>query len=161
MRKIKAQPLTAEAFSKFGSFTNLLEPTGYAVGGGFYNDRVLFPTSGRLPVGFSSLVAKKADKMIVSSAEYHNYTGEAMLPLDDDCVMHFAPASNEPVPELTEAFIVPKGTMVKINTGVWHLGPMPINADVAHILIALPQRVYFNDCYPVNYDEKDQIEIEL
>lgn len=34
------------------------------------------------------------------------------MALDDDVVLHVAPPSKEPVPELTEAFLIPKGTMV-------------------------------------------------
>ena len=49
-------------------------------------------------------------------------TWEGIVALDDDMIIHVAPASaGAPVPELTRAFIVPKGTMVKINTAIWHL----------------------------------------
>ena len=51
---------------------------------------------------------EKPEKIIVDAAEFHNYTGEVLLPLDDDVVIHVAPPTKEPVPELTEAFIVPK-----------------------------------------------------
>ena len=68
MRTIKAQKLTAEAFSKYGEFYNLVEPEGNALGA-FYNDKVALPVSGRVPVTFSSLVTEKADKMIINSAE--------------------------------------------------------------------------------------------
>lgn len=160
MRKIKAQKLTTETFSRYGAFYNLVEPDGNALGA-FYNDKVALPVSGNVPVTFSSLVTEKADKMIVNSAEYHNYTGEGILPLDGDVVIHVAPATKEPVPELTEAFIVPKGTVVKLNTGVWHLAPMPIETDVVHVLIVLPERVYANDCYVVDYPEEAWMEIVL
>lgn len=160
MRTIKAQKLTAEAFSKYGAFYNLVEPAGNALGS-FFNDKVALPVSGNVPVTFSSLVTEKADKMIINSAEYHNYTGEGILPLDGDVVIHVAPPTKDPVPELTEAFVVPKGTVVKLNTGVWHLGPMPVEEDVVHVLIVLPERVYANDCYVVDYPEEDWIEIEL
>ena len=99
--------------------------------------------------------------MIVSKAEYHNTTQEGILCLDDDVVIHVAPAGKEPVPELTEAFVVPKGTLVRLHTGTWHLSAMPINKDVAHVLIVLPERIYFNDCIVVDYPEEDWVEIEL
>lgn len=160
MRTIKAQMLTAEAFSQYGMFYNLTEPTGNCLGA-FYNDKVALPVSGEVPVTFSSLVTEKADRMIVDSAEYHNYTGEGILPLNGDVVIHVAPATKEPVPDKTEAFIVPKGTVVKLNTGVWHLAPMPVKEDVVHVLIVLPERVYANDCYVVDYPEEDWMEIVL
>ena len=160
MRQIKAQKLTHEAFSKYGTFYDLVNPTGYSLGE-FFHDRLLYPVSGDVPVAFSSLEMNKPEKLIVNAAEFHNYTGEILLPLDDDVAIHVAPPSKEAVPELTEAFVVPKGTVVKLNTGVWHLAPLPLNNKKAHILIVLPERVYANDCTVVDYSEEDQMEIIL
>jgi len=160
MRQIKAQPITKENFSKYGCFSSISEPCGNHLGD-FYHDAVLFPVSGDMPIAFSALVARKPEKMVVKSAEYHNTTGEGILPLDDDIVIHVAPPSNRPVPELTEAFIIPKGTIVRLNVGVWHLAPFPVHKEEAHILIVLPERTYFNDCTVVDYEEKDHIEIQL
>ena len=160
MRTLKAKPITAENFAAYGSFTNILEPAGSSLGH-FYNDKVLLPVSGSMPIAFSPLVMDKPEKMIVSEVEYHDTTGEGILPLDDDVVMHVAPPSKDPVPELTEAFIVPKGTIVKINTGVWHMGVLPVNKDQVHVLIVLPERIYKNDCTVVSYAEEDQIELVL
>jgi ureidoglycolate lyase len=112
-------------------------------------------------MAFSTLLAKKAEKIVVSVVEYHNTTGEVILPVDGDVVIHVAPASKQPVPEKTEAFIVPKGTLVKLNTGVWHKAPTAINNDIVHLMIALPERTYVNDCTVIEYKEEDQIEIEL
>ena len=79
--------------------------------------------------------------------------------MDDDAVINVAPPSKKPVPELTEAFIVPKGTIVKLNVGVWHLAPIPVNNEIMHVMIVLPERVYANDCTVVQYELDDQIEI--
>ncbi len=160
MKTIKAKPITVENFAPYGSFTSIVEPSGNALGN-FYNDKVLLPVSGSMPVAFSPLVMDKPDKMIISEVEYHNTTGEGILPVDDDVVMHVAPPGKEPVPELTEAFIVPKGTVVKINTGVWHMGVLPLNREQVHVLIVLPERIYMNDCTVVTYQEEDQMEIVL
>ena len=81
--------------------------------------------------------------------------------MDDDVVLHVAPASKDPVPQLTEAFLVPKGTAVCLNAGVWHLAALPVNMDEAHVLIVLPERTYNNDCVVVEYPEQDWVEIEL
>lgn len=160
MRTIKAKPIKVENFAEYGSFTSVLEPTGSSLGS-FYNDKVLLPVSGTMPIAFSPLVVEKPEKMIVTEAEYHNTTGEGILALDDDIVLHVAPPSKEPVPELTEAFVVPKGTIVKIKTGVWHLSAIPVHQDIAHVLIVLPERIYMNDCIVVQYPEEEQIEIVL
>lgn len=160
MRTIKAKPITAEDFAAYGSFANTLDPAGSSIGN-FYNDKVLLPVSGAMPVAFSALIVEKPEKMIVTEAEYHNTTGEAVMALDDDVVLHVAPPSKEPVPELTEAFLIPKGTMVQIKAGVWHLAALPIHKEKAHVLIVLPERIYMNDCTVVQYSEEQQFEIIL
>lgn len=160
MKTIQAKPITVEAFAKYGAFASVLTPEGVDLGG-FYRDQVLMPTSGRMPVAFSPLVVPKPAKMVVSAAEYHNYTPEIVLPMDDDAVIHVAPASKDPVPEMTEAFLVPKGTVVRLNTGVWHLAALPVHSDALHVLIVLPERTYLNDCTVVQYDKKEQMEIQI
>ena len=117
--------------------------------------------SGNLPIAFSPLVSRKPEKMIITTVEYHNTTCEGVMPLDDDAILHVAPASKDPVPELTEAFYVPKGTFVKLNVGVWHLAAMPINLETAHVMITLPERIYKSDCVVVEYKEEDYVKIEL
>ena len=140
MRKIKAKPITAESFKGYGSFTDLLNPEGYSLGD-FYQDRLLMHFAGDMQAAFSPLLIRKPEKMIVNQAEFHNSTQEGILCLDDDVVVHVAPAGKDPVPELTEAFLVPKGTMVCLNTGVWHLSAIPVNKELAHVLIVLPERI--------------------
>ena len=117
MRKIKAKPITVENFRPYGSLTDLMNPTGYSLGD-FYQDRLLMHASGQMQMAFSPLLIRKPEKMIVDTAEFHNSTQEGVLCLDDDVIVHVAPAGKDPVPELTEAFFVPKGTMVLLNTGV-------------------------------------------
>ena len=160
MRKIKAKPITAESFKGYGSFTDLLNPEGYSLGD-FYQDRLLMHFAGDMQAAFSPLLILKPEKMIVNQAEFHNSTQEGILCLDDDVVVHVAPAGKDPVPELTEAFLVPKGTMVCLNTGVWHLSAIPVNKELAHVLIVLPERIYNNDCTVVDYPEDQWVEIEL
>ena len=160
MKTIKAKPITVENFSYYGQFTNLLEPQGYSLGD-FFHDRVRMNMAGNMNLAFSPLVVHKSEPRIVSQAEYHNTTQEGILCLDDDVILHVAPPSKEPVPELTEAFIVPKGTLVCLNLGVWHLSAMPINLDTAHVLIVLPERIYLNDCIVVDYPEERQVRIEV
>ncbi|MHC1770281.1 MAG: ureidoglycolate lyase [Flexilinea sp.] len=160
MRTIKAKKLSKEDFAKFGDYFDFLNPTGLNLGG-FYPDRVLLPVSGNMPVGFSPLIMERPAEYVVKAAEYHNTTQEGILSIDSDIIVHVAPASNKPVPELTEAFIVPKGTFVALHTGVWHMGPFPVDHEKAHILIALPERIYMNDCFVVEYSQEETIKIEL
>lgn len=160
MTKIKAKPITAENFKAYGSFTDLMNPEGFSLGD-FYQDRLLMHSSGQMQMAFSPLLVHKPEKMIVDTAEFHNTTQEVSLCLDDDVILHVAPAGKEAVPECTEAFIVPQGTMVCLNTGVWHFSAIPVNKETAHMLIVLPERIYNNDCVVVNYPEDQWVEIEL
>lgn len=160
MYKIKVKELTKEDFAEYGQFYDFVNPQGHTLGT-FYHDHVLMPVSGNFPIGFSSMVVEKPAKMIVTQSEYHNTTAEALIPLDDDIVIYVAPPSQEPVPEQTEAFLVPKGTMVLMNLGVWHCSPFAVNKKEAHVLVALPERIYKNDCTIIPYEQNQQIEIEL
>jgi len=164
MRTIKAVPITHDNFRPYGSFASMLEPSGHCFPGDntFYPDQVALNVQGGRPVTFSPLTVKKPERMIVTEAEYHNTTGEGVFVLDDDAVIHVAPPSNhEIVPEQTEAFIVPRGTLVKLNTGVWHLAALPVHNDLLHVMIILPECTYANDCTVCQYSEDRQVEIVL
>ena len=80
-----------------------------ATAGRFYQDRLRMHSSGSMQMTFSPLLIHKPEKMIVSAAEYHNYTQEGVLCLDDDVIVHVAPAGKEPVPELNRSFSCAKG----------------------------------------------------
>lgn len=160
MRIVKAKQLSKDEFEKYGSYTDVTSPHGYGLGG-FYPDRVGFPVSGEMPLGISALKSERIEPMRVTKAEYHNKTSEGICCLNDDVVIHVAPASDVPVPELTEAFYVPKGTFVRLNPGVWHMAALPVHEAEAQVMILLPERTYVNDCIVVEYKEEDWIEIQL
>ena len=162
MREIKATRITAADFAPYGTFCSMTEPEGYALQGeihSFYPDRIFGSCVGSL--GFSPIAVKKDDR-VIKAAEYHTTTWEGIVALDDDMLIHVAPASGgTPVPELAKAFIVPKGTMVKLNAAIWHLCPMPVHNDVLHAMIILPECTYANDCTVVGFEEKDWFRIVL
>ena len=160
LKTIKAVPITQQAFAPFGDFASVTEPDGYHLGG-FYNDQVVMPISEGRALGLSPLIQQKPERMLVTKAEFHDTTGEGMVMMDDDMVLHVAPAGNCPVPELTQAFLVPQGTVVFLKIGVWHCGAFPVHKQQAHLLILLPERIYRTDCTVVEYDPADQIEIVL
>lgn len=162
MLTISAKPITAEAFRPYGSFSSMLSPSGNCFPGDatFYPDQVEISTGKNIT--FSPLTVKKPERMIISQAEYHDSTAEGIFVIDDDAVIHVAPPSNRCiVPEKTEAFIIPKGTLVKLNTGVWHLAPLPVNNELLHVMIILPERIYANDCKVCKYPPEKQVEILL
>ena len=84
------------------------------------------------------------------------------MPLNDDAVLHVAPKSGgDVVTELTEAFIVPKGTMVKLDAAVWHLEAMTVNVEELQSLIVLPEGTYMNDCTKVALNDEQKFEIVI
>lgn len=163
MKKIKAQPITHEAFAPFGSFYSMEQPDGFALQGAihqFYPDRMVADSNHR--VGYSPLVVQKPEKMIITQQEYHTTTWEMILPLNDDMILHCAPASGGvPATDYAKAFIVPKNTLVKLNAAIWHLAPLPVNEESLTAMIILPECTYANDCTVVDLKEDEQFEIVL
>ncbi len=161
MKTIKAQPLTHEDFAPFGQFYQMDKPEGYALCGEihkFFPDRLVANSSHA--VGFSPIVVKKPERMIITQQEYHTTTWEMIMPLDDDMILHCAPASaGAVVTDYAKAFIVPKNTLVKLNAAIWHLAPLPANRDSLTAMIILPECTYANDCTVVDIPEDEQFEI--
>ncbi|MBR2916581.1 MAG: DUF4867 family protein [Clostridia bacterium] len=161
MKKIKIMPLTHEEFAPFGQFYQMEEPKGYALCGEihkFFPDRITAESSHR--IGFSPIVVKKPEKMIITQQEYHTTTWEMILPLDDDMILHCAPASaGAVVTDYAKAFLVPKHTLVKMNAAIWHLAPLPANKEQLTAMIILPECTYANDCTVVDLKPEEQFEI--
>lgn len=161
MKTVKVEKLTRESFAPFGTFYTMSSPDGYALCGelhSFYPDRVTADSNHR--IGFSPITVKKPERMIITQQEYHTTTWEMILPLDDDMILHVAPASaGKVVTELAKAFLVPKNTLVKINAAIWHLAPLPAYNDKLTAMIILPECTYANDCTVVDLAEDEQFEI--
>ena len=161
MKTIKAQPITHENFAPFGQFYNYATPEGYALCGElhqFFPDRLVADANTR--VGYSPIIVKKPERMIITQQEYHTTTEELMLPLDDDIIVHVAPASGGAVvTDHAKAFLVPKNTLVKLKAAVWHLAPLPATKDQVTVMIILPECTYANDCPVVDLSPDEQFEI--
>ena len=161
MRQIKVEPITNEAFAPFGQFYTMDKPQGYALCGElhqFFPDRVNADSNHR--VGYSPILVKKPEKMIITQQEYHTTTWEMILPMNDDMILHVAPASaGTPCTQHGKAFLVPKHTLVKMNAAIWHLAPLPANADQLAAMIILPECTYANDCTVVDLPADQQFEI--
>ena len=162
MKTIKVQPLTKEAFAPYGEYYAMTEPTGHALCGEihqFFPDRVTAYQGHQ--VAFSPIKVKKPAEMKVTQIEYHTTTGEAIMPLTDDMILHVAqPSAGTPITDQTKAFLVPKHTLIKMNACIWHFAPLPANADELIALIVLPECTYINDCTVVDLKEDEQFVIE-
>ena len=163
MRQIKAAPVTHETIAPYGAMVNMVDPQGFSLDGAlhrFFPDRVMVYSEDDF--AFSPLEVKKPEKMIIDAMEMHELADEIILPLDDDVVIHVAPTTPEK-PDTFEAvaFLVPQGTLVKLNRGVWHLAPLPVSKPAVHVMIGLPQRTYALDCEVVPLPESERFEILL
>ena len=93
MREVKAVTITKEEFAPYGTFYDMTHPDGYPLQGEihkFYPDRISGTAMGSM--AFSPIEVKKDDR-IVKCAEYHTTTWEGIVALDDDMIIHVAPAS--------------------------------------------------------------------
>lgn len=162
MKEIKAVPITRDGFCNFGMFYEMEKPESYPLSGEnyrFYPDRLTGIGTGN--IGFSPLFVKNNER-IIKTIEYHTYAWEGIIPLNDSMIIHVAPPSaGIPVINYTQAFIVPKGCMVKINAAVWHLAPLPLSVEELHAIIVLPECTYVNDCHTVNLKSDDWFQIVI
>lgn len=164
MRTIGYKKLTRDAFAPYGSFASILDPQGCKLGEPpveFYRDMVQQCLGNTSTVSFSACVVRAKKEWILENAEYHNNTCEAIICLDGDYLMHVAPACpvDEEPWENIEVFLVPKGTMVVTRPGVWHQAGFPYGCDAVHILCALPERTYANDCVFKVIPEEQRIRV--
>ncbi len=166
MKTITAKPLTHSAFQKYGSFQNLLDNGSLAqssvLSGGFFADVIPLDFGKGNPPTVSVCHVEKTPEMVVGFMEAHQYTCEGLLPLDGDVVIFVGAMSWEPPSSDTlEAFIVPKGTFVKLHPLVLHGTQYVIDGEEAHILCLLPQRTFYNDIIALPLEEAQQVKIQL
>jgi len=152
-----------ERFSIYGAYSDMLNPKGIKFGDEtfeFYRDMIKL-TLGNSNTASFSLCRIFQRPLVINASEYHNYTGEMIIPLDGDILMHVGPATaNGVVPvEDIEIFRIPKGVVVCVNPGVWHYAAFVYGCDSVNILVALPERTYMNDCFVVEIPKEKQIEI--
>jgi len=162
MRKEKIKELSLESFTKYGTYANLINPQAEKLGAEpieFFRDMARLDLGGRTIASFSTCRVCKRPP-VVDVTEFHNYTGEGVLPLDADILIHVGPATpTGQVPlDRIEIFRVPKGTFVALHPGVWHHAPFAHDANVANVLIVLPERTYAQDCQVTEIPENDRIE---
>ena len=164
MRTVQIEDLSIEAFLPFGFYAQHLNPGADKIGAPpveFFRDMVQQDLGQATRVSFSTCrVERRANKIQV--CEYHSHTGEAILPLDGDVLIHVGPASpgrDVPLDKL-RVFRVPRGTLVVLRPGVWHHAPFTVDGEPANVLIVLPERTYANDCVVVELSEADQLAIE-
>lgn len=162
MKTIKVKKLTLESFKKFGTFVDMLHPEGEKIGEApieFFRDMIQLKSIHSNSVSFSICRVTKREP-IIEVSEFHSYCSEGTLPLDGDIIVHVGPAvPGEEVPvDKIEAFLVPKGTFLSFEPGVWHHAAYARGCDSVNVLTVLPERTYANDCKVDELKEKIKIE---
>jgi ureidoglycolate lyase len=166
MKIVKVEELTTEKFLPFGFYANFINPEAEHLGQPpiqFFRDMVQQDFGGASIGSFSTCRVEKREYKI-DKTEYHTSTAESILPLDNDILCHVGPATANDVGvpfDKIRVFRIPKGTMIVIRPGVWHHAPFTVNDAPANVLIAIPVRVYANDCIVVELDESDCIKIDF
>lgn len=139
MRKVQVKKLSAEGFLPFGLYANMVDPEGERIGAvpiEFYRDVVQQDLGGAAVVSFSTCRVEARDP-VIDVTEYHTRTGEGIMPLDNDVLIHVAPATPPGVGvplDKVEVFRVPAGTMVCLRPGVWHHAPFTVNEAPANVV---------------------------
>ena len=166
MKTVKVEELSVEKFLPFGFYANLINPDAEKLGAPpieFFRDMVQQDLGGVSIPSFSTCRVEKRDP-VIDVSEYHSATGEGILPLDNDILIHVGPAGPKDcdVPlDKIKVFRVLRGTMIVLHPGVWHHAPFTVDEKPANVLIVLPERIYANDCTVVEIDKSDHIRIEL
>jgi ureidoglycolate lyase len=170
METITAKKLTPESFAKYGVYHNLLDDAANAAKSvlppdiGFYPDLVPLDFGRQNLPTISICQVKKTEKNIVAFLEAHRYTCEGLLPLDGDVVIFVGPPPFGDPPQFSvktlEAFIVPRGTFVKLNPLIVHGTQYAIDSGTVHIVCMLPGRTFANDML-ARMIEKDEEKAEI
>lgn len=162
VREIRVHKLDETAFRKYGAFQNLTrddEMDACTLVKGDFKPDLLWLNFGNttLPT-ISVCLIHKQEKMIVNFIEYHKYTCECLVALDDDVIIYVGtPERGEIKMDNIEAFYVPRYTAVKLNPCVLHGGQFPVHNDDAHMICMLPGRTFMNDMnYKIFRGEDEQ-----
>jgi ureidoglycolate lyase len=164
MKTVQIQELSIETFLPYGTYVQHIDPNTTKMGAPpveFYRDMVQLNLGGHSIASLSTCRVEKRD-LVIGFSEHHSSSGEAILPLDNDILIHVAPATSPrtgvPVDDI-QVFYVPKGTAVCLRPGTWHGAPFTANDEPANVLIVLPERAYANDFVAVRHEAEDQIQI--
>ena len=165
MRTVSVEELSVEGFLPFGYYSNMIDPQAVKIGAApveFFRDMLQLNLGSATIASFSTCrVERRAS--VIDVTECHSRTGEGILPLDNDILIHVAqatpPDSDLPLDEI-RVFRVPRGTMIVLRPGVWHHAPFTVNDDPANVLIVLPERAYANDCRVETLAEEDRIRVK-
>ena len=163
MRQIKIQPLSYDAFRKYGEYIDLLDDRALASASvfpqAFFADVLSLNFGGSLPPTVSVCQLRRTDCSIVHFLEYHRHTCEGILPLDTDVILFVGvPEMGKLSARFIEAFRVPKGTFVRLNPLIIHGSLFSIEEN-GHSLCLLSGRTFANDMEMKVLSEDEKLEL--
>lgn len=164
MKSLEMCELADMDFKVFGYFEKMIKPKTEKISAAenvdFYRDMISLQLGAGNAASFSICKVSRGEP-VVGLIEYHNHTEEAILPLDGDIAIAIGPATPPGVipADSLKVVHIPRGIMVVLNMGVWHSGPFVLKTDPVHILVALPERTYANDCVVETLKPDDGITI--
>ena len=164
--KIKVEKMNAEGFRWFGTYISLHEvftDEEYNSDWSFelYRSDNLTMSLGKTntTAGFSFGLLKKRP-LVVDSFQAHCHTEKTIL-MDKDCVLVVAPivVGNRVGEEKARAFLVPSGTLVKMNFYTWYCIPFLVEGDSCIYSQCEALRTYNADTS--YYKPSEKIELEM
>lgn len=87
MKTIKVEELSHETFFEYGSYSNMLQPSGYYLGdipARVYRDRVVANYDPTSVVAFGVNEVYPREKNLIEKTEHHFNTCEVIMPMDGD-----------------------------------------------------------------------------
>ena len=99
MKSLKVEELTNETFREYGSFSDMLHPTGTFLGGipaRFFRDRVVANYDPTSLVAFGVNEISPREKNLIEKTEHHFNTCEVLMPMDGDLYLAVGPARKAP-----------------------------------------------------------------
>ena len=99
MKTLKVEELTNETFREYGSFSDMLHPTGTFLGGipaRFFRDRVVANYDPTSLVAFGVNEISPREKNLIEKTEHHFNTCEVLMPMDGDLYLAVGPARKAP-----------------------------------------------------------------
>jgi ureidoglycolate lyase len=144
--RIKAEPITAQAFAPYGTFFNVYDMDKNHEGDfAYYPDLAAAYIGGGSLAGFALCGINKRE-MTANIVEMHENTEEVeFLVNGDNVVLAGARSGNAPDLATFRAFHVKPGTLIRFKRFVWHYVPYPVNNERTMVLTSLPPFTYTND----------------
>lgn len=140
MKRITASIVTAEAFAPFGRVVDLtgrvnsqVTETLGATWSDHYTDAPIVREVPSLGRTVSSVAGQPVELM-----ERHTEVEEAIVPSEADLVLTVAPPTLESQPSAKhiQSFVIPRGTVVVMNPGVWHAECAGLTEKVPYFWLA-------------------------